>query len=151
MDNAENLGSVFLNALTEVISTVSGFYLEVMSSEKDGGFNEMTGAMPLNGEKNGMLFISADETDIRTLCSYMTGSPPDEITPDDVGDTVCELVNMTAGNAKLRLSGTEYGFELSPPFAVKGAGMTLITKSRTQVISRTLGNGEITVKIKLVY
>jgi len=42
-------------------------------------------------------------------------------------------------------------FNLSQPFTVKGADMSIISKNRTRVISRTLSDGNVTVKIKIVY
>ena len=151
ISSADELGPVFADVLAEVISTMSGFSFSVLSSERDADFNEMIGLMNLNGEKSGMLFVSAGEEDIRVLCSFMTGLPQNEVTKDDLDDALCELVNMTAGNAKLRLSGTDYTFNLSPPFIISGKNMSIITKKRTRVVSRVLGNDDISVKLKVVY
>ena len=151
ISSADELGPVFADVLTEVVSTMSGFSLNVLSSERDAGFDERIGMMNLNGEKSGMLFISAGEADMRILCSFIIGVPKDEVTKDDIDDALCELVNMTAGNAKLRLSGTDYTFNLSPPFIISGKNMSIVTKKRTSVVSRVLGDGEISVKLKVVY
>lgn len=151
ISSADELGSVFADVTAEVVSTISGISLDVLSSESDDDFDEMIGLMNLNGKKSGMLFISAKEADIRVLCSFMMGVPKDEVTKDDVHDALCELVNMTAGNAKLRLSGTDYIFNLSSPFVISGKDMSIITKKRTCVVSQTLGNDAISVKIKVVY
>jgi CheY-specific phosphatase CheX len=58
---------------------------------------------------------------------------------------------MGAGSAKLRITDPSYQFALSTPFAITGENMTLCAKKRVNVISRVLGNGELSVKIKLVY
>ena len=151
MDIENKLGSIFSDVLMEIITTVSGFSLDVLSEETDVDFEEMTGVMSLNGKKNGILFITAKETDMRQLCSYIIGVVQDEITKEDVEDSLCELVNMTAGSVKLRLSGSDYLFNLSSPFLLKGQSMNIKCKNKTRIISKTLGNGEISVKLKVVY
>jgi len=151
MDIENKLGSIFSDVLMEIIATISGFSLNVLSEETDVDFEEMTGVMSLNGKKNGILFITAKETDMRQLCSYIIGVVQDEITKEDVEDSLCELVNMTAGSVKLRLSGSDYLFNLSSPFLLKGQSMNIKCKNKTRIISKTLGNGEISVKLKVVY
>ena len=151
MDIDKELSVIFSEVLKEIIATFSGFSLDIMSNEADNDFDEMTGVMSLNGEKNGILFLSAKEKDIRSLCSYIIGADNDEITGEDIEDTLCELVNMTAGSAKLRLSGSDYVFNLSAPFILKGQNMRVVGKKKTRVISNTLGNDEITIKVKVVY
>jgi len=147
----DELGLIYSEALQEVITRMSGINLQVKSQEKDSCFEEMTGLMILNGKKSGMLFVSAKKDDLVVLCSGIIGVKPAQVTDKDIEDTVCELVNMAAGNAKLRLSGTDFMSELTPPLAIKGRDMVIITKERTHVISGTLSNGEITVKFKVVY
>ncbi|MCL2443065.1 MAG: chemotaxis protein CheX [Treponema sp.] len=161
MDIDNELGLIFSSVLSEIITTVSGFSLNVLpppgkttdetQDEHENSFDEMTGIMSLSGKKNSILFISAKENDMSQLCSSIIGVPQNELTKEDVEDTLCELVNMTAGSAKLRLSGTEYVFNLSSPFILKGQNMHIVRKRKTRVISRDLGNGEITVRIKVVY
>ena len=148
--SADKLGSIFAGALAEVISTASGFLLEISSSE-DADFDEMVGIMSLYGKNQGMLFISARELVMRILCSFVTGVSTDEVTKEDIHDALCELVNMTAGNAKLRFNDAEQIFTLSPPFVVSGKNMSLITKKKVNVISRVLEDGEISVKLKVVF
>ena len=150
MDIDVKLGSVFSDALSEVIATVSSVYLEALSS-KDDSFKEMIGVMNLNGKKSGMLFVSANESDMRVLCSCMIGVPPAGVTKDDMEDALCEFVNMTAGNAKLRLSDTEYVYQLPSPFIIKGKNITIVAKRKMHMISKALGNGEISVNFKVVF
>jgi len=151
MNTDDRLELIFSDVLKEIVSTISGFSLEVLSGEEDKSFEDMIGVMSLNGRSNIMLFVSAKETDMRILCSYMTGIPLDEVTENDTEDALCELVNMAAGSAKLRLGGSDYVYTLSPPFAVKGQNMSIAAKNKTHVISRVLGNGEISVKLKLFH
>jgi len=151
MDMNHSLGLIFSDSLKDVISTVTGFAVEASSQERDIEFGEITGMMSLSGNKTGTLFVSSNEPDMRLLCSYMIGVPPEEVDKDDVYDTLCEIVNMTAGNVKLRLSDTDYAFSLSPPFVIKGDDMSIIAKRRTLIISRTLGNDKFSVKLKVIY
>jgi len=145
------LGDIFAETLSAIVSTVSGFSLDVLPEEQDTGFYEIAGVMSLTGNKRGMVFISAAEADMRTLCSFITGTPANEVTKDDIEDSLCELVNMTAGGAKLQLTGTDYLFSLSWPFVIKGSGMSISTKNNVRVISRILSDGEISLGIKVVY
>jgi len=147
----ENLGYFFADALKEVVLTTSGFSFDILPPENDVAFDEMTGIMSLNGNGSGMVFVSAKEHAIRVLCSFMTGVQRDEVTKDDICDTLCELVNMTAGNAKLRFHDTQYMFSLSPPFVISGENVSMITKKGVHTISRILSDGELSLKLKVVF
>ena len=147
----ETLAAIFTQALLEVVSKISGFELDVISQESDPGFDETIAVMSLNSSKSGMVFLSADEACMRILCSFMVGVPEENISKTDIEDVLCELVNMTAGNAKLRLVDTEYMFALSSPFIMSGTGITISAKKRVNVISRQLGNAEISLRLKVVY
>ena len=200
---ADELGAIFVGALTEVVSKVTGFSFTVMNSERDAGsrdsghcyandkhaaldwpkslsgefcvgsgelrvesgefsgasalvlnedfVGDFVGAMNLNSKKSGMLFISADERDMRVFCSYMIGVAVDDVTMEDITDVLCELVNMTAGNAKALLSDSDYMYSLSSPFALCGNDLSLIFKKRANVISKVLGNGDISIRLRIVY
>ncbi|MCL2440572.1 MAG: chemotaxis protein CheX [Treponema sp.] len=150
MNIDEELGQIFSSVLMEIVSTISGFSLDIIP-DSDESFDEMTGIMSLCDNNSRILFISAKEKDMRQLCSYMIGVPQEEISSDDVDDSLCELVNMAAGSAKLRLSGSDCKFNLSSPFLLKGDNMRISGKKKTRIISKTLGNGDITIKIKIVY
>ena len=153
-NTADELGSIFTGALTEVILKTTGFLLEDLQADRAAEyaeFRDIVGAMSLNSKKSGMLFVSADERCLRVLCSYFIGVPIKDITRDDLLDALCELVNMTAGNAKISLSDPDYMYSLSSPFAISGIGLSIDFKKRTNVISRVLSNGDISVKIAIVY
>ena len=144
-------GSFFTQALVEVVSKTSGFSLDVLSEERDDSFEEYVAAMSLNSLKGGIIFISVGEAGLRTLCSYIEGTPEENISRADLEDVLCELLNMTAGNAKLYLNDTEFMYSLSTPVVINGENLSISTKKRANVISRTLGNGEIIVRLKVVY
>ena len=147
----EVLGSFFTQAFLEVISKASGFSLDVLSDERDESFDEYVAAMSLNSIRGGVLFISAGEASLRTLCSYIEGTHEEKITREDLKDVLCEILNMTAGNAKLYLNDTEYMYSLSTPFIINGTDLSITTKKRAGVISRTLGSGGVSLKLKVVY
>ena len=149
--SAEMLGDIFAQALQEVIAKTTGFSLDVLSSEQDAGFDESIALMSLNSMKGGILFISSEEESMRTLCSFMEGDDKDEITKADMDDVLCEFLNMTAGNAKMRLNDTEYMFTLSSPLIISGNSISLAAKTRVSIISRTLGNGNISIRLKVVF
>jgi len=156
MDIGNELGLIFCESLTEIVSTFSGFSLDVLPSEdsadgNDNNLYDITGVMGLNGKKSAVLFLSMNENDIRLLCSYMIGASIDEITKNEIEDALCELVNMTAGSVKLRLSGSEYIFNLSSPFVLRSQNLRIIAKNKTNIISKVIGNGEITIKLRVVY
>ena len=150
MYTIDDLSVIFSDALAEVIATVTGVDLQCLTSEEDGGFEEITGVMSLCSKKGGILFITTKEQDIRVLCSRMIGVPQEKVTREDIEDAICEFVNMTAGSAKLRLSDRDYMITLSSPFVIKGKDITVATKTKTHVISKHLGNGEISVILKLI-
>jgi len=151
MDIEGKLGLLYSNVLMEVVSTISGFSLDILSQEWDAEFEEMTGVMSLNGKKSGLLFVSAKEAHMRLLCSYMIGVPQDEVSVGDVEDSLCELVNIIAGGAKLRLSDTDFVFSLSSPFVVRGQNMSVAAQNKSRLISSVLGNEKITVKLTVIY
>jgi len=153
LELTKKTGCVFAVALGEIIATVSGFALEIHDTEDDNKFDGMTGVMSLNSKNQGTLFISAGEAGMRILCSFMMGIAEEQVTGDDMQDALCELVNMTAGNVKLRVTDEDYMFTLMPPFILTGENMTLVTKKRVRVISKALSDaaGGISIKIKIVY
>ena len=151
MGMLEELSLVYLEALTEVIATVTGIHLQPGSRESNKDFGDITGVMYLHGNKSGVLFVTANKDDVRMLCSRFIGVSPKEVLPDDMDDIMCEIVNMTAGNAKLRLGETDYMFSLLQPFVIKGKDVSIVTKSITHIEAGTLTDGEISVSYKVIY
>ena len=146
-----DLGYIFSDSLIEVISTFSGFFVTVLSEDRDDSFDGITCVMAMHGNKNGTLFFSLAEADVRVLCSSILGLPQDEITTDDIEDAMCELLNMIAGSARLRLSESDYMFSLVTPFIFKGENIKLFTKNKTNIISQIIGNSSISMKLKVIY
>jgi CheY-specific phosphatase CheX len=143
-----NFERAFTDAFLEVVLTSAGTSFQVLSSESDMSFAEITGVMNLNGDKQRILFISADTASVKTLFSRMTATPKDTITQDDIYDTLCELVNMTAGNAKLRLGDER--LILSAPFILRGENMMIIPKRKVRVLTWAIGDNDITFQLKVM-
>ncbi len=142
------LGALLTDSLIEIISTVAGLPVEVISTAQDDDFGGIIGMMNLVGRNGGTIFISTSKACVRILCSRMTGVAPEEVSKEDIDDTLCELVNMAAGSLKLRLGGGDAAFTLTPPFRIRGS---LVTKQGVYNISRLLGNEEISLKLKFIY
>ena len=149
--SVDELAAIFIDAFQEVISTSTGIQLDTLSSGNDNEFYELTGIMNLNSNVPGILFISVSHATAQALCSYMTGVSKDEISKDDYIDALCEIANMTAGNAKLRLGNSGYLFTLSSPFVIEGSQMSIFTKKKVRVISTSFGKDELSAKMKIVY
>jgi CheY-specific phosphatase CheX len=146
----DELGLVFAEALADIVLKFSGVSLGAISSEPDDSFDGITGLMSLAGENGGTLMVSASEADMRALCSRMTASPIDEVTREETADALCELVNMTAGNAQLRLSGMGHAFTLTMPFALRGENMRLMVKKRAGVAYKFMSDGELSLRLKFM-
>ena len=148
---ADEIGSIFSRSLIDVVLKISGFSLDVQSTEHDSDFDDNTAVMCLNSNKGGLLFLSAGEDSMKALSSFSEGILEYDLTHEDIEDMLCELVNMTAGSAKLLLTGMEHMFSLTPPFIINGTDMSIATKKRVNVISRTVGNEAIQVKLKVIF
>ena len=145
------IGKIFSDSLIEVMSKTTSFSLTARPEPRDGKMYDNVGAMTLNSRKSGAVFISADEADMRVVCSYMTGAAKDEVTPEDELDALCEIVNMTAGNAKVRIDDPEYKYSLTPPFVISGKSLSITTKKRSQVVSMILSCEEISFKLMILF
>ncbi len=151
LSSREMLGYTFADIAVEIVSTVAGITLGIVATEPDPDFYELTAAMQLGGKNSGTLFISAKAPDLRSFCASMIGVPISEVTSEEMNDALGELVNMVAGNAKLRLGNTAYSFNLTTPFLLKGAGVSLSTKKRIPIIARTLEGEGLSFKLKVIF
>jgi len=147
----ESYGAVFTDVLTGIISTMTGMHFSTQSNERDDACDELNGMMSLNGNRSGFLVISASRDDMRDICTCMLGINAASVTQDDEIDCLCELVNMTAGNAKLRFNDTKYMFSLTPPFVLSGKDINITTKNKVQMYSGLLGDGNLSLKLKIIY
>ena len=78
---------------------------------------DISGIIGIAGEARGLVVLSFPETLARDLTAQLTGSAHDTL-DDDVTDTVGEVVNIIAGNAKKGLE--EFRLMISLPSIVQG-------------------------------
>jgi len=150
MDLNDDLGYIFSDALIKAVSTVSGILIDVVSEERNDELEEITGVMFISSIRNLMLFISAKESDIKVISSFMTGTPEADITTEEAEDTLCELANITSSGVKLRVHDEDRRFSISMPFIIKGKDMMISTKQRARVLSQVIGNDEISLKLVVI-
>jgi CheY-specific phosphatase CheX len=146
----DELGLVFAEELADIVLKFSGVSLNAISSEPDDCFESIAGLMSLAGDNGGTLIISANEADMRVLCSRMTAVPLEKVTPEEAEDALCELVNMTAGSAQLRLSGMGHAFTLTMPFVLRGDNMRLMVKKRVGIVYKFMSDGELSLSLKFM-
>jgi CheY-specific phosphatase CheX len=144
------LRTVFTDALVEIISKTAGITLAVAEYETDSSLGEVAGLISLNGMGSMTVLLSAKAAAVRRICSFMTGTPEADVTEEELDDTLCELVNITAGNVKLRLGSATGAYTLSPPFTIRGADMRAAVKWRTPGFSVALRNGEVELKLRVI-
>ena len=147
----DQVGSIFTDAMIDVLATSTGLDFVVSSDDSDIELNDMVSFLSLYGENNGMLFISASEKVSLTLCAQMTGTKASEIIKSDIDDALCELTNMVAGNAKLRFNNAGTVYTLSPLFLVRGSNMSITSKKRVTLVSRQLVCDKMSIKLKVVF
>ena len=139
-------GQIFVSAVSHVLRVSTGCSFSLQPDESSPRFSALTGVVCLNGKNKGMLFISLEENVLRHLTSRFTGAPEEEINEADQADVLCEIVNMTAGNAKLQLNETDFYFSFAPPFVIKAQDMTIMIKNRVRLDSFTLSDGDREIK-----
>jgi len=147
----DQVGRIFTDAMIDVLATSTGLDFTVFSEDADIELNDMVSFLSLFGDNNGMLFISANEKVSLTLCAQMTGTKASDIVKSDIDDALCELTNMIAGNAKLRFNNAGTVYTLSPLFLMRGSNMTVTSKKRVTLVSRTLVCDKMSIKLKVVF
>ena len=147
----EHIGNIFTDASVEVLSASTGLNFDISSKKCECDLDDMVSFLSLYGENNGMLFISASQAAARSLCASMTGTKESEVVADDVGDALCELTNMVAGNAKLRFNNAGTVYTLSPLFLITGKEMIINTKKRINVVSKCLVCDNLSIIVKVIF
>ena len=88
----------------------------LLKREDETGW-ELSGIIGIGGDSKGVVVISLTEAVALELTGRLVGHPVAEIN-DDVMDTIGELVNIIAGNAKKGLE--QYRLVISLPSIVRG-------------------------------
>lgn len=86
--------------LTNVANTMLGLCFTAIGElpAPKGVFR--TASLPIPGEKPVMVAVSSDENGCLAVCSAMFSCRPDEVDQGMINDSLCEIVNMTAGGIK---------------------------------------------------
>lgn len=88
----------------------------LLKREEEQGF-ELSGIIGIGGDSKGVVVVSLPEALAAKLTGKLTGQAVTGVT-DDVMDTVGEIVNIVAGNAKKGLE--QYRLLISLPSIVRG-------------------------------
>lgn len=101
----------------DIWSTV--FDIEVDSAETTDRVagRSLTGTVQITGDWNGAVMVECSDQLARHATATMFGMEIDEVTEEDVHDTVGEIANMTGGNLKSLLPGS---CQLSLPTVTSG-------------------------------
>ena len=75
----------------------------------------VSGMMKLGGENKGNIVITMNYELAQKLISNIMAIPTSDLLKSDIEDGVAELINMTAGGAKARLTDNDEHFLLSAP------------------------------------
>ncbi|GGI08132.1 chemotaxis protein CheX [Egicoccus halophilus] len=107
----------------------------------------VTGCVQITGDWSGAVTVQCAESLARQATALMFGSEPDEVTEDEISDTVGELANMTGGNVKSLLAGN---CQLSLPAVTTGQNYSVHIPS-AQVVDRVTADcdGELVVMTML--
>jgi chemotaxis protein CheX len=107
----------------------------------------ITGVVQITGDWAGAVTVQVSEDLARTASALMFGSETDDVTEDEITDTVGELANMTGGNVKSLLAGN---CQLSLPSVTTGRDYH-VHISGAEVVDRTSSDcdGELVVMTML--
>ncbi len=148
----EFIEECFINAIKEVISTVSCTYLDNIEYTKPAHDSELiSGFVSLFGSNKAIIQICIDKNSASRLVSNMIGISESSLTNEDVYDGVAEIANMVAGMIKTFLAKKDYQFELIPPFIITGNDYSIIhTKSVPVIDLKFLGDNDVIMYLHFV-
>jgi len=151
-DRINLLGPHFIQAIQEVIATMSGMTVtEINDCSNSGVDGEISSAMVLVGEKNMLATISMPQETAALLVSYMTGTPIGKITPEELYDGVAELVNMVAGQVKTFVGATPYRFQLTSPFVIVGKSYSIVHKNQVTTFWKCFETSGLKLQLKIYF
>lgn len=113
----------FMDSACNVISTMA--YMDVIPKEvrlRYGHYlhGDISGMIEITGTKPGYIAVSFKFETARRLVAGILGQNPEDLGPSDITDGVYEIINMIAGGAKARLSGSSHHFEMTTPVIIDG-------------------------------
>ena len=106
----------------EVWSSMLGLEIDPVDIEVEKGEPSVAGSVGVTGASDCLISLEISEIGARQLAAAMFGLDEDDVSDDDIGDTVGELTNMVGGNIKSLLPEPS---TLSLPVVAHGAAPTL--------------------------
>lgn len=101
----------------DIWSTVFDIEVEPTTATDRVPGRSLTGTVQITGDWNGAVMVECSDRLARLATATMFGMEVDEVTDEDVHDTVGEVANMTGGNLKSLLPGS---CQLSLPTVTSG-------------------------------
>ncbi len=121
-DDAPYAGA-FIDSVCEMMSTMAGMDVTPGAMHLKDGCSmpgDISGVMDVSGACRGFVAVCFKMETAADIVAALLGQDREDLTPADVADGVYEAVNMIAGGAKAKLSGTPYHFEMSTPLVILG-------------------------------
>lgn len=147
-----NLIDPFVDSTLELFGMMLGCELTPgQSHRKRNGVPtyEINGVIGMSGQAAGIVVVSLSrETAIRTTEAFL-GELPDTVNADVLG-TICELANMVAGGAKLRMKGMSVSIGLPSVLCGKDCTFEFPSGSTPFVIPFDSRLGPVSIEIGLV-
>lgn len=100
-------------------------------------YGDISGVMGISGKVRGSVAVTFPKDLAAKLVASMLGMEVEAVPKNDIHDGVGELINMISGNAKTKLSGTDYSFNISLPTIVAGPQHEILHKSDSPCIMIT--------------
>lgn len=146
--------NAFSTAFSDVIETMTGLMvkdLDINEENEISNDTDISGAMLLKGRCSGFSTISMKKRSASVLVAYMTGIPHYKLNDEEIFDGVAELINLLSGRAKTILKGSEFHFELSPPFTIVGENHYILYKGKSDVFRKIYYIGNILVELNIYF
>lgn len=85
---------------TDVWATTVGLSLTAGDADGEPCAHLVTGRVNITGEWTGAVAVQCTDRLARRAAGRMFDAPPDQLSDEDVSDTIGELANITGGNVK---------------------------------------------------
>ena len=112
----------FLEAAMNVLSTMANISSKLGKPalrEESGAEGDISGIIGLTGDAEGSITVSFSESCALKVVENMLGEKFEELN-EDVADSMGEITNMIAGDARARLEKLGHRFVASLPSVVRG-------------------------------
>jgi CheY-specific phosphatase CheX len=142
----------FIEGLCEAVGKMTGFCVnEVGRDDLRLKCIDISGGMILSGERNALLVVGVSRKTASNLISYMVGMDAADLAEEELADGISELVNMTAGIAKIKMAECGTNFNLSSPFAVTGDNIRVTVKKHIKRYEYAIGCEDVILSIGIFY